>query len=470
MIKKHFNVLKKTTAAMITALMLGLAGCGDADKSETTEALVTTQGLAEQIEGSSDVADTAADTGSDENDGQGEQAGEDTGNDGQTGEDGGAETADDQTASGSDAADRKAANGEDAAAVQGTDASGEGTDVSIIMVGDLLMHDNISQSGYMGDGTINYDHIFAHVKDDVQAADVAVINNEVIYGGDDRGYQNYPMFNVLTQLGDSVVGAGFDVVLHASNHVLDQGTSGIENCLEFWNTKHPETAVLGIHESEEDAAEIYVYEKDGFKIAMLNYTYGMNGMELPSDKEYLVDLMTEETKNKVIYDIRRAKDMADAVVMFPHWGTEYNLGSDDFQHEWAQLFADEGVTLVLGDHPHVVEPVEWYTGKDGNNMLCYYSVGNFISSQTSSESMLGIMAKVTLHKGSDGAVAVKEYGIEPLVTHRRSGTGNFTTYKLSDYTPELVSQNSILNYDGRFSISFIADLTKQVFGDLYKGD
>ena len=159
--------------------------------------------------------------------------------------------------------------------VEGTTDSA-GVDVSIIMVGDLLMHDNVSASGYMPDGTVNYDHIFAHVKDDVQAADVAVINNEVIYGGDDRGYQNYPMFNVVTPLGDAVVDAGFDVVLHASNHVLDQGTSGVENCLDFWNNKHPETAVLGIHESSEDAAEIYVYEKDGFKIAMLNYTYERN--------------------------------------------------------------------------------------------------------------------------------------------------------------------------------------------------
>lgn len=353
--------------------------------------------------------------------------------------------------------------------VEGTTDSA-GVDVSIIMVGDLLMHDNVSASGYMPDGTVNYDHIFAHVKDDVEAADVAVINNEVIYGGDDRGYQNYPMFNVVTPLGDAVVDAGFDVVLHASNHVLDQGTSGVENCLDFWNNKHPETAVLGIHESSEDAAEIYVYEKDGFKIAMLNYTYGMNGMTLPDDKDYLVDLMTEETKNKVIYDIRRAHDLADAVVVFPHWGTEYNLGSDDFQHEWAQLFADEGVILAIGDHPHVVEPVEWYTGKDGNEMLCYYSVGNFISSQTGADSMLGIMSETTLHKNADGTVAIKDYGLEPLVTHRRSGTGNFTTYRLSDYTQDLVSQNSILNYDGRFSISYLQDLCRQEFGDLYKGE
>ena len=432
-----------TAAVVAAAVLMTAAGCGS-DKEEQ----VTPSGITDQIE-------EDGLSGNEENVSSSEETSDIT----------------EEAVAGSNATEGDAERVNRVADGTATDAADSaGVDVSIIMVGDLLMHDNISASGYMPDGSINYDHIFAHVKDDVEAADVAVINNEVIYGGDDRGYQNYPMFNVVTPLGDSVVDAGFDVVLHASNHVLDQGVKGVENCLDFWNEKHPEIAVLGIHESSEDAAEIYVYEKDGFKIAMLNYTYGMNGMALPDDKDYLVDLMTEETKNKVIYDIRRAHDLADAVVVFPHWGTEYNLGSDDFQHEWAQLFADEGVTLAIGDHPHVVEPVEWYTGKNGNEMLCYYSVGNFISSQTGADSMLGIMSETTLHKNSDGSVVVKDYGLEPLVTHRRSGTGNFTTYRLSDYTPELVSQNSILNYDGRFSISYLEDLCEREFGDLYKKD
>ena len=433
---------KFTAAALAAAVLMTASGCGKGQEETQQPSGITDQIEAEGISGSEEPESESQETAA-ENTEEGTSVAEAT--------DGDAEPT------------SREADG----TVDGS-ADSAGVDVSIIMVGDLLMHDNISASGYLADGTVNYDHIFAHVKDDVQAADVAVINNEVIYGGDDRGYQNYPMFNVVTPLGDSVVDAGFDVVLHASNHVLDQGTTGVENCLDFWNNKHPEIAVLGIHESSEDAAEIYVYEKDGFKIAMLNYTYGMNGMALPDDKDYLVDLMTEETKNKVIYDIRRAHDLADAVVVFPHWGTEYNLGSDDFQHEWAQLFADEGVILAIGDHPHVVEPVEWYTGKNGNEMLCYYSVGNFISSQTGADSMLGIMSQTTLHKNADGSVSIKEYGLEPLVTHRRSGAGNFTTYRLSDYTQDLVSQNSILNYDGRFSISYLEDLCEREFGDLYK--
>ena len=342
-----------------------------------------------------------------------------------------------------------------------------GVDVSLIMVGDLLMHERVQLSGELSDGTYSYDHMFEHVKDDVQAADCAIINNEVIYGGNDLGIQGYPNFSARDEVADAVANAGFDVVLHASNHTMDWGVKAIEHCMSYWESAHPEVEVLGIHPTPADASEIYIYEKGGFKIAMLNYTYGLNGFILPDEDHYMIDMLDDDNKNKIAYDIRRAKDMADAVVVFPHWGTEYNLGVDDFQKDWAQFFADEGVTLVLGDHPHVVEPVEWITGKNGNQMLCYYSMGNFISTQETAEPMLGLMAKVTLHKDKSGAVSIASYAVEPLVTHRVVAEKAMTTYRLRDYTPALAAENSITEYDDRWSIEFMEDLCTQVFGDLY---
>lgn len=344
-----------------------------------------------------------------------------------------------------------------------------GVDVSLIMVGDLLMHERVQLSGQLSDGTYSYDHMFEHVKDDVQAADCAIINNEVIYGGNDLGIQGYPNFSARDEVADAVANAGFDVVLHASNHTMDWGVKAIEHCMSYWESAHPEVEVLGIHPDPADASHIYVYEKGGFKIAMLNYTYGLNGFVLPEENHYMIDMLDDESKNKIIYDIRRAKDMADAVVVFPHWGTEYNLGIDDFQKDWAQFFADEGVDLVLGDHPHVVEPVEWITGKNGNQMLCYYSMGNFISTQETAEPMLGLMAKVTLHKDKSGAVSISSYAVEPLVTHRVVAEKAMTTYRLRDYTPALAAENSITEYDDRWSIEFMQDLCTDVFGDLYTG-
>jgi Putative enzyme of poly-gamma-glutamate biosynthesis (capsule formation) len=198
---------------------------------------------------------------------------------------------------------------------------------------------------------------------------------------------------------------------------------------------------------------------------MLNYTYGLNGMMLPDDKDYMIDLMTDETKDKVISDIKRAREMSDAVIIFPHWGTEYSLTPDESQREWAQLFADEGVTLVVGAHPHVIEPIEWITGRNGNKMLCYYSVGNFISGQTEAETMVGLMAKVKLHKDSDGKVTIEKYDYEPLVTHRSAEKAGYTTYKLSDYTEELASENTIQKYDDRFSIEFLEKLIEEVLNE-----
>ena len=338
----------------------------------------------------------------------------------------------------------------------------EGVKVRLVAVGDLLIHKTVSDSGIREDGSRNYDHLFKMVKEEVASADVAVINNEVIFGGNERGYSDYPRFNAFTEAGDAEVNAGFDIILSATNHVMDQGIEGIENCLDFWKKEHNDIQVLGIHASEEDARDIYVYEKDGFRIAMLNYTYGLNGNALPEDRNYMVDLMTEETKDKIVDDIRRAHDISDAVVVFPHWGTEYSLEPDTSQREWAQLFADEGVTLVIGTHPHVIEPVEWYTGKNGGRMLCFYSLGNYISMQTKAETMLGIMADVTLCKKADGTVEVAEYDSIPVVTHISAVHEGYTTYKLSQYSEELASDNVILRYDDRFSKRFLEELVEKV--------
>ena len=416
-------------------------------------------------------------------------------------------------------------------------------EISLIMVGDLLVHKAVYESGIREDGTLNYDHLFTNVSDDIKKADIAVINNEVIYGGNDIGYRDYPEFNVPTEIGDAVYDAGFNVILHASNHTLDQGTEGIEKCMEFWNTSHPDAMILGIHglesgnyteaegsERSESEGERYteaeeaekqdseeksytdteesgkqdsegksytdteesgkqdfegksytdtkesgeseqrreirdftIYEKNGIKIAMLNYTYGLNGKSLPDKMSYMIDLMDETSKDKIREDIRKARELSDAVIVFPHWGTEYSFEVDKSEKEWAEFFADEGVLLVIGSHPHVVEPIEWIEGREGNKMLCYYSVGNYISSQTNADAMLGLMAKVKIGRDKDGNVVISDYGYETLVTHISAEPGEFTTYKLADYTDEMAARNAVCGYDDRFSLQFLKNLESEVF-------
>lgn len=336
-------------------------------------------------------------------------------------------------------------------------------EVSISMVGDVLMHNPTLKSGLQEDGSYNYDHLFKNVKKHMENTDISLANQEVILGGTDLGISAYPAFNAPQELGDSLVQSGFNTILHATNHTLDKGEKGVDSALTYWKEKHPETTVLGIHESQEDRDQIYIFEKKGFKIAILNYTYGVNGNRIPEDRSYIVDLMD---KSQMERDIQKANELADYVIVCPHWGTEYVFEATDDQKEWTDFFLKQGVDLVIGTHPHVIEPVEWV--EDGENkMLVFYSLGNFVSCQDKWYRMLGAMANVKLLKDADGNVTVTEYGVEPLVTHI-AGKTEYTTYYLKDYTEELAKKNKIRNVDSSFSVEKLKELSKEVFGDLYQ--
>ena len=327
--------------------------------------------------------------------------------------------------------------------------------VNLIAVGDMLLHGGIHNSAMQADGSYNYAHVFEHTKDRIAAADIAVANQEVILGGVELGVSSYPQFNSPQDFGDALVDAGFDVILHASNHTMDKDTVAVLNTIHFWKEKHPDITFLGINENQEERDTIRIVEKDGVKLAMLNYTYGLNGFSLPSDKPYLVNLMDEAHKTEIAEDLKKAREEADFVIVYPHWGTEYVLEATDEQKQWAQFFADNGADLIIGTHPHVVEPVEWITASDGRQTLVYYSLGNYISIQYYNYSMLGGFAEVTITKDSSGTY-ISDYDMDFLVTHYTAGRTEMTTYFLSDYTDELASCHAILTepYTGQYAESY----------------
>lgn len=348
-----------------------------------------------------------------------------------------------------------------------TEAPKPDVQIDIMMIGDILAHEGVYNSGLQEDGSYNFDHLFKNILEDTQSTDIRVVNQEVILGGTELGLSAYPCFNSPYEIGDAEVNAGFNVILHASNHPLDKGLTGLQNCLDFWSSKHPETAVLGINDTEEDYNDIYVYEKEGFKVAMLNYTYGTNGIPLPESKPYAVNLLDEE---KIRSDVAKAKEISDMIVVFPHWGTEYSYTPDSNQVYWTNLFLELGVDVVIGDHPHVIEPVETLTREDGHQMVVYYSVGNFVSNQDEKPRMIGGMAKVSLVKnGEDGSCYIKQYSFEPVITHIVFGRGLITTYKLADYNDNLAAENWIRTRSGGsdFSISYCQEFCSMVLGNGY---
>lgn len=354
--------------------------------------------------------------------------------------------------------------------------------INLISVGDMLMHRGANIPADKGNGVYNYDYLFANVADAIACADLAIANNEVIMAGNTLGEYGdgnigYPCFNVRTELGDAEVSAGFDVILGATNHTMDQDTIGIFNTVNYWKANHPDTTLLGIYDSAEDAAKIAVKDVNGIKIAMLNYTYGLNGATVPEQYSFAVNLMNQYTKDKIAADIKRAKDLADFVVVFPHWGIEYQFTASEEQQEWANFFAEEGVDLVIGTHPHVVQPVEWITASNGHKMLVYYSLGNFVSIQYYNYSMLGGMAKVAITKDSTGA-HISSYDMDFLVTHFVPGRSVVTTFYLDNYTDELAAQHGILtepaegfmevNKNYPFTVEGLKNLAKTICPDLAK--
>lgn len=342
--------------------------------------------------------------------------------------------------------------------------------VSIRMVGDVLLHTPVSDSGLMEDGNYNYDHLFANVKNDIESADLAIVNQEVILGGRELGLSGYPAFNGAYEVGDAIVNAGFDVVLHATNHALDKGRTGVLNCINYWKTHHLEMGVVGINSTSEEQDNIYVYEKNNIKIAVLNYTYGTNGISMPSDMPYAVNLID---KDKIAKDVEKAKSISDFIIVCPHWGTEYTHTETETQIDLAQFMAELGVNLVIGTHPHVIEPIKWVEAFNGNRTLVYYSLGNFINATSEygtgvADRMVGGMADITIERDENGKVSIVDYGVVPLVTQMLTGTGQITTYKLSDYSEELASQNEIIERDSRFSYEYCKNLCNEAFGDLIK--
>jgi poly-gamma-glutamate synthesis protein (capsule biosynthesis protein) len=361
----------------------------------------------------------------------------------------------------------------------------EPTEAKIFACGDDLIHAGVYNSGLQDDGTHDYTFLYDNIASYLEEADLKVINQETILGGDDLGLQSYPLFNSPTAIGDALAEVGFNVVLHASNHAYDMGIDGLLNCVSFWRTNHPDVTMLGIHESADEQDEITVVEINGISFALLNYTYSHNWETFSTAAEGHLDMLCaydEDTREidydtinpKVISDIEKAEELADFTIVFPHWGTEYVTSATDQEVNFAKLMTEAGADLIIGTHPHVIQQVEWVSADNGNKALCYYSLGNFTSTQDKWEALMGGLASLTVKKDDTG-VYIDEDSIKaiPIVTQYKypgyNGgaivTGN---YLLKDYTDEQAAAHGVTP---RFGVTVSRDkmveLAQSVFGDYF---
>lgn len=361
-------------------------------------------------------------------------------------------------------------------------------DIHLMMVGDNLLHMGVVQTGRQNDGSYDYTCLYEGISDFLDAADISMINQETILGGNELGFSGYPNFNSPTEVGDTLAKVGFDVVLHASNHAADQGGRGLLNCVEFWETEHPEILMVGINGSapaESDVSTestaamepeydytvsanasvlsdtIPIIEAQGVTFAILNYTYGPNMGSIPSDIVGHLNILCAWNESnryidytklnpQVLEDIRLADELADIVIVCPHWGTEYTTKPSTYQETFAMQMTEAGADLIIGTHPHVIQPVEWITADNGNRALCYYSLGNYVSTQKQCLCMLEAMAWVTFHVTEDSVeIDMEHTGAIPLVCHYTSDPVRVENiYLLEDYTAEQAAAHGIRSYGG----------------------
>ena len=282
------------------------------------------------------------------------------------------------------------------------------TSTSLIMVGDNLIHSSIYEEANRNANYEGYDFkpMYKMIKSIVSNYDIAYYNQETIIGGSKIGLSSYPAFNSPYEVADAMIDAGFNLVSLATNHTLDRGKQAVLNSRNYWNSKENVLAV-GSYFSQEERNKIDIKESNGITYTMLNYTYGTNGINVPEDENYLVniwpmngnnpekDIEYQNYKQQVLEDIKRVRDKVDVLLVAMHWGIEYQNMPNAYQKDAAKFLSDNGVDIIIGTHPHVIEPIDYI-----NNTLVIYSLGNFASAHevVNMDNRVGLMTSLEIEK------------------------------------------------------------------------
>lgn len=308
--------------------------------------------------------------------------------------------------------------------------------LSLVMVGDALLHSSLYNDGYQN-GVYDFKKQLEYIKPIIQNYDLAFYNQESILGGTSLGLSNYPTFNSPQEFGDAMIDAGFNMVSLANNHTLDKGEKAVISSCEYWKEKDVLTA--GSYSSNEEANEIRIKEKNGIKYTLLAYTYGTNGIPVPSGKEYLVNLYSDE---KVKEDIEKVRDKVDLLIVSMHWGTEYQAEPTEEQKRQANYLSSLGVDIIIGTHPHVIQPIT-YIG----DTLVIYSLGNFISAQSTNNDynkMVELMSSIDVIKEEQGGkvnIKLDNLQNELLYNYYQKGS-RWTNFKVIPFSQMNASYNS----------------------------
>ena len=311
--------------------------------------------------------------------------------------------------------------------------------LSMVMVGDALLHGSVYRDAYK-DGKYDFSHQLEFIKPIIKNYDLAFYNQETILGGTELGLSDYPTFNSPWEFGDNMLDAGFNIVNLATNHTMDRGEKAIIKSCEYWNPKKKDILFAGSYCSFEDQNEIKIFEKNGIKYTMLSYTYGTNGIPVPKGKEYLVNLYSDEQAKK---DIEKVRDKVDLLLISMHWGIEYQTEPTAEQKREAEYLSNLGADIIIGTHPHIIEPVTYI-----NDTLVIYSLGNFISAQSTNSdynTMVELMTSVDIvkeTKGNKSTLKLENLNNELLYNYYTKGSGRWYNFKVVPFSQMNTNYNS----------------------------
>lgn len=281
---------------------------------------------------------------------------------------------------------------------------GKPREISFSFVGDLMCHSPIYETSKVGKDSFDFNPIFAEVNNLLSSADFTIGNLETVISGKEVSYSGYPNFNSPYEYLTALKNSGFDVLITANNHALDRGIIGVQKTIE--NIDKVKLLHVGSSKTQTERDSLLFLEKNQIKVALLAYTYGLNNNELPKTKNYLVNLIDTALIKK---DITKAKSKADAIIVYLHFGEEYQRVPNGFQIDLSKKILFYGADIIIGSHPHVIQPIEIINEKN----FVVYSLGNFLSNQRWRYSDAGMILNFSIEKNDSNKIKVKNLNVIP---------------------------------------------------------
>ena len=340
---------------------------------------------------------------------------------------------------------------------------------TLTAIGDTLCHNTQYWDAY-NSATKEYDfsYVYEDIKDYTSSSDITIGSLETTFAGEDKGYSNYPTFNSPDSLASGLKDIGVDVISLAGNHALDYGYSGLCRTIDVLDKVG--ISHLGTYKTTEEQEQLLIKDVKGVKIAFINYTYGTNGIPVPSNKKYCLNLID---KDLIFKQINKAKEQnVDMIVACMHWGTEYKTVANDEQKELADFLFKNGVDVIIGNHPHVLEPMEkkTITLDDGTSkdVFVVYALGNFTADQRDEITRDSAILNLNITKNVDGKISINKVDYVPIYMYKNTSAKTHK-FKILDIEKSIAKyeagDNSYINSTLYNNLKTQLNKIKNILGD-----